>query len=134
MSLNNRFYMLSHFLGRVTYRSEADIKAYLQSLKVTDVIDSLVQGIALSLMALRKAFSPEREARLVYWHQAQEDNPWVGTNAFIEGHLCRVPFDWADVIDEIVIGPRVPAQQRPCIRQFFQTQAINCPVQDSSLT
>lgn len=133
MSLQNRFCMLNHFLGLVNYRTEAEIRAYLQSLTLADVLDSLGQGVALSLMTLRRSLSPEREARLVYWHQPQDDNPWVAAHVRIENDRCRVPFDWNEVIDAVVIGPRVPAGQRICIRNFFNSRASSARITDSSL-
>ena len=85
-------------------------------------------------MALRNDFSPEQEARLVYWHQPSTDNEWAVKTVHIQDHLCQVPFEWPGIIDEVVIGPRVRLRQRPCIRNFFRSVNVSCPIRDSSLS
>ena len=133
MSLENRFYMLSHFIGKVWYHPPADIIRWVNNSHYTDFLDSLGQGAVLSLMALRDNFAPEEEARLVYWRQDQADNDWVAKNVAVDGNLCRVPFDWANLIDEVVIGPDTGFCKRICVRMFFRWMKIRCPIRKSSL-
>jgi hypothetical protein len=133
MSPDNRSYMLSHFLGRVSYHPVAKIARWVQNSHYTDFLDSLGQLAVLSLMALREDFAPEEEARLVYWHHPSTDNPWVENNVRVEGEYCRVPFDWSGVIDEVVVGPDVGFFRRACIWKFFRRRKIRCPIRKSSL-
>jgi hypothetical protein len=61
-----RFKDISCFIGKVRYLTKKGIELALPSV---NVIDPSGIGIAQTLLIKRKAFSPEREVRLIYFNQ-----------------------------------------------------------------
>jgi hypothetical protein len=76
MNLENQFYMLSHFLGKVNYHAQSDIDRWLQDANYKDFPDPLGHKFASTLLMLRQCFDDEDEARLLYWH-TPKGNEWV---------------------------------------------------------
>jgi len=85
---------LSCFIGRVKYLSFKDIQNYLKN---PINLESSGAGIVDTLLIKRKAFSHEKEIRLLYW---ADDNE-------AKSELYAYEIDPHDLIDEIVFDSRL---------------------------
>lgn len=132
MSLENRYYMLHHYMGLVEYKKQDDLVKMLKDKPWQDYLDSLGQGLALSLMTLREQFSNESEVRLLYSYEPnQHDNSWVKENVFIVDNTCVLPFEWTGIIDEILLGPLVTCDDEQRLTNLFQQRGIDCAILSS---
>lgn len=131
MHIEDTYFMLHHYIGGVQYLSGKNIKKWRRNTPVVEHLDSLGQGIVLSLMALRTKFSDEEEIRLVYTHIPNDAMPWISTNVQFVGDLCKHPFSWKEIIDEIIVGPNVPDGGEKEIREFMSAHGIVCHIKNS---
>ena len=106
MNEDNPFFMLHHFIGKVSYSSKGEIDEWIGNPDVSVHLDSLGQSLALSVMKLRSHLVDEKEVRLVYSH-SPAGNDWVQKEVEIEGDLCRLPFNWVGIVDGFSVGPQV---------------------------
>ncbi len=125
MNIENPFYMLSHFLGKVSYYAQRDIDQWLQDSDYQDFVDSLGQRFASAMLVLRECFEEEQEARLLYWYSPKR-NDWVRQHVKIEGELCRVPFDWRGVMDVVTTAPGISNYEFAEIQRFFGKLNVKC--------
>ena len=107
MDLLNPHFMLQHFVGKIEYVSESEFDAFFEDEDFTKYLDSLGQGLALSVLKLPNDASPEQEVRLVY--QIDRNQKWTQKNTKINGHFVTIPFCWDNVINNIVAGPMYKA-------------------------
>lgn len=107
MSVQNPYFMLHHFIGKVCYSSKSQIDAWVANPDVGVHLDTLGQSLALSVMRLRMHHVDEQEVRLVYSH-SPAGNEWVEKEVEIEDDLCRLPFNWVGIVDGFDLGPHVP--------------------------
>ncbi|MFB1056745.1 hypothetical protein [Vibrio diabolicus] len=135
MSLDDNFFMLHHYIGKVNYYDADDLVQYFKQTHYEHHLDSLGQGAVLSLMALRNCFESEQEVRLLYSYDPSS-NDWVAQNvAKPQGlPLCRVPINWAQILDEVVLAPGLEDSTLSSIRQFLSTRTIKCLVKSSALS
>lgn len=130
MHSNNPYYSLHHAIGKVEYLSRAALDAYSQDPNFENHLDSLGQGIALSLMRLHTEMEPEDEVRLLCNYMDSE--PWVANNMRLTGEFLRVPFDWNGTVDSVLVGPRVETGGLHRIVHRLQRFGIACPVASSA--
>lgn len=102
--INDQFYMLHSFIGRMIYIPIEETTKWANS-RTADTLDSLGHNFARSFYRLDdKDYGTELEVRLLYNRQPQ-DNEYVLHNVPTfkkEGvNLCSVPFDWSGVITNI---------------------------------
>jgi hypothetical protein len=124
MHSDNPYYSLHHAIGKVKYLSRAELDAYFQHPDFERHLDSLGQGIALSLMRLHTAMEAEDEVRLLCNYM--DSVPWVATNMHLTGEFLRVPFDWSGTVDGVLVGPRVVTGGLNGIVQRLQGLGISC--------
>lgn len=132
MNDSDEFFMLHHYIGEVKYHSKKEIVNYFTQTHYTQHLDSLGQGAALSLMALRNVFSVEKEIRVLYSYQPDSCN-WVKNNISLNGYLCEVPFEWKGAIDEIMFSPMTKDKDKSLLKNTIQKQSVNCTVLNSNL-
>jgi len=126
MNLKDPFYMLHHYIGKVEYKEADAISESFGRQDFEQHLDSLGQGVVLSLMQLRTAVSVEREVRLVYSYM--RDDNWVQQNVELSGDFCKIPFVWDGVIDEVVVGPLVADGGKARIKATMRGLNINCSI------
>lgn len=130
MNLADPFYMLHHHIGKVSYEDSDRIREHFVGKDYTKHLDSLGQGIVLSLLQLRTAVSVENEVRLIYSYMPGEE--WVQENVKAAGDYCKVPFVWDNVIDEVMVGPLIAAGGAAKLITELEALNIRCPVVTSS--
>jgi hypothetical protein len=131
MRIEDEYFMLHHYIGKVEYRTQQEIIDWRDNSDYTAHLDTLGQGAALSLMALRTQFSDEKEVRLLYSYSPQPDTQWVNSNVKIIGNICQHPFNWKNTIDEVVIGPHVPSGGMQHVNTFLSNFNIACITKNS---
>jgi hypothetical protein len=132
MNNEDQFFMLHHYIGKVEYHSQDEIINYFSKTHYSHHLDSLGQGAALSLMALRNQFSSEQEIRLLYSYDPNS-NDWVRDNILQNGYLCPVPFNWHEAVDEITFSPTTTECEKLKLNTILKQHSVNCTVQNSSL-
>lgn len=133
MNLQNIYFMIDYHIGKVEYCNEKEILDWISNSSYLDFIDSLGQSTAISLMTLCDDLTDEKEIRLVYSYGPQEDNKWVKENVIIADGLCRHPFSWENVVDEIIFGPSTTQKEYIDSNDILNTLNIRCPINKSSL-
>ena len=130
MSKKNKFYMLQHFIGKMRYAADVDIKEYFSDPNWEKYLDSNGQGIATSFLLLSENLSHENEVRLIYDHLGE----WSNDNVWVTADRCfaKVPFNWPAVIDDLVVGPLVSDGEKIMICKELKEFGINCTVSSSS--
>ncbi len=129
MSRGNEFYMLQHAIGKMQYKTDAEIKAYFSDPNWEKHLDSLGQGIAVSFLSLENNLSKEDEVRLLYDHSSEA---WPAANVRIVDHFAKVPFDWITALDGVVIGPFALDGEETKLRSELRGFGINCTVSSSA--
>ena len=133
-NLENPFFMLQYRIGKVSYHDEQEIEQWINDAHYSDFLDSLGQYSALSLMALRTNHSDEKEARLLYTHMPDDlDNIFIRDKVLFEGSVCKHPFLWNAVIDEIVLDPRLSEKDYWYYKSQLRELGITCNIRESAL-
>lgn len=134
MSLDDRFFMLHHYIGKVNYYDVDDLVQYFKQTHYSDHLDSLGQGAVLSLMALRNCFESEQEVRLLCSYDPSSSD-WVAKNLTKPQHppLCRVPINWSQILDEVVLAPGLDESTLNNVSNLLINKSINCLVKSSAL-
>lgn len=133
-NLENPSSMLQYRIGKVSYHDEQEIERWINEAHYSDFLDSLGQHTALSLMALRTDHSDEKEARLLYKHMPNDlDNIFTRDKVLLEESICRHPFLWNSVIDEIVLDPRLSEKDYRYHESQLRGLGITCSIRESSL-
>lgn len=127
----DEFFMLHYFAGRVSYHDEATIEYWRKTSHYTDFLDSLGQLSALSLTALRNDFSEEKEVRILYSYMPN-DNDFVKNKVKVEGGLCKLPFDWSGIVEEVLYDKRMTAPEISSLKSELKNAGINCKVECSA--
>lgn len=89
-NIDNKFHVLSYFVGKVRYVSDRTIRKYLKRDVLTD---TTAMGPVLALLTKRKAFSYENEVRFIFYDSNDSVKPY---------YLC--PFD-SSIVDRVTIEP-----------------------------
>lgn len=126
MDAGNPFFMLQHFVGEMKYVSSLEFDEFFQDQDYSKHLDSLGQGLTLSTMRLPLHYSSEEEVRLVLSVDRNQD--WTHRNVTFKVDYASIPFNWANVIDSVVVDPdRGPGAIPPAIAELAAL-GINCPV------
>ncbi|KPA93731.1 hypothetical protein [Pseudomonas asplenii] len=126
MDERDRYFMLHCFAARVEYRSDEAMQALLSSNDYSVHLDSLGQGGALAVSTVTDFLEEEREIRIVYSYE--RDNAFVAEQVRLEGNLCRIPFDWTNIIEEINFDESVSKQEYEKLLAQLRSHGINCPI------
>lgn len=129
MHVDNPYYSLHHAIGRVRYQSRAALDAYFDDPDFEKHLDSLGQGISLSLTRLHTSTEPEDEVRLLCNYMEAE--PWARKNMLLTGEFLKIPFDWNGVVDAVHVGPRIEDGGLHKVTQALQALGIQCRVTSS---
>lgn len=134
MSLDDKFFMLHHYIGKVDYLDLADLVKYFKNTHYEYHLDSLGQGAVLSLMALQNCFSSEKEIRLLCDYDPTSCI-WVRDNIIKPNGLllCKVPVSWSQILDEVVLNPGSSEVNLKRVSDFLNENHLICPVSNSVL-
>ncbi|QZQ51151.1 hypothetical protein K6L24_05000 [Erwinia persicina] len=135
MNINDKYFMLHHYIGKVRYESEAEVMKYFHDPNYNKHLDALGQATALALMLLRDAVADENEVRLVYeYNEDATNNPWVKNNVkCTPQNLCHVPIDWSAVLDSVSISMSSTPADLQSVLCTLTSANINLPVNKSSI-
>jgi hypothetical protein len=61
------------------------------------------------------------------------DNTFTRAEVLLEGNICRHPFLWNSVIDEIVLDPRLSEKEYGYYENQLRELGITCHIRESSL-
>lgn len=131
MNLNNRFYELNYFCGKVIYDTDDNLASWKNGSLYTDFLGSQGFESLQALLRLPEDFNREQEVRFVY--RCPENNPDFPDAKVIQRddiNLCRHPFVWNDAIDEIHIDPRISRVKQAHYVQELQKLSLTCQIID----
>ncbi len=135
------------FIGRVSYHKERDLSKLIESIRFSDLaLGGQSTGWANTLLQKRKAFSHEKEIRLLYQRICTDgycDDRYLCANktkSFVANgcveilpEFMHIPFDWSKSIKSAMIGPRASKEQVELIRETLSADAPWLNVLQSSL-
>ncbi|MEX1138928.1 MAG: DUF2971 domain-containing protein [Bacteroidota bacterium] len=126
-NLDNEFAILSYFIGKVDYLSEAKIKEKFENPEILSafVFDSTAQGNALTLLVKRTEFAHENEVRLIYRGNKERDDL---RNPFYRFHI-----DPNDLFEEALFDPRMPDNRYSCYSDELKKLGFKNKISKSSL-
>lgn len=127
MNINDRFFSLHHYIGKVKYEEIDDLYNYYSDPCWEKHLDSQGQGAALALMRLQEDLSYEQEVRLVYQYNPN-DNKWVADNVRQYNNLCEVPINWDLAIENIIYSKNTNANE---LTKLLNDNKITCPISPS---
>lgn len=127
MDDGNPYFMLQHFIGRVEYRPLEEVESYFSTRHYTDHLDSLGQGLALSVMMMPDDAEKEEEVRLVYAPTSTADE-WTRLNVECIGDFVRIPFDWRNVLEHVILGASLQPGDRSSIEFQLRKLGVECPL------
>lgn len=131
-NINNKFYGINYYFGKVEYDSKLSLDTWKENAHYTDLIGVGGQGFesVQALLRLPEAFTRENEGRLVFNYH--DDNEFVIKNVTIKLlnniKLCKHPFVWKGVVDEMFIDPRYASSKREACADELQGLSLDCPI------
>lgn len=117
---NNIFKDIKCFIGKVDYIDESEYQEYFDQFEIDDTDGS---GIAKAMLCKRKAFKHEEEIRLIY-----SDN-----NEEIESELYSYEVNITDIIDELIMDPRMNESLLECYKTIIYEEGFNIDIIKSTL-
>lgn len=133
MNLDNPGHMLQFHSGAVDYYEKVEIDKWIAMSDLNEFLDSLGHLSVQSLMALRNKFSAEKEVRFVFTHfPHDQDNEFISEHVSIKKGICNHPIDWLSVIDEVVLDPRISADEFETAEQRLRSYGLTCDISNSS--
>ncbi|EJD6408707.1 hypothetical protein MIB43_011620 [Providencia rettgeri] len=129
MNINDKFFSLHHYMGRVIYEEIDDLFNYFADPCWEKHLDNQGQGAALALMRLQEDLSFEQEVRLVYQYNPN-DNQWVRENVIQYNNICKVPMIWSGILDEIIYSKSVNLTE---LNDLINKKNIQCPIIKSDI-
>lgn len=130
--IQDQFFMLHYYVGKVSYHDAQQIEFWRDNSHYSQFLDSLGQLSALSLTALRNDFSEENEIRILYSYM-HNDNDFVSKEVSVSGILCKIPFDWQGIVDEVLYDSRMSELEINDLKNTLKSAGIKCSVQRSSV-
>lgn len=131
-NIKNKYLELQYFIGRVNYEDEAEIEKFYSERKFEDFLDSQGKYLALSLLTLKNDLSHEKEIRLIFNYMSQDtDNSFVDEEVVVEDKLCRHPFKWSSIVEEILIDPRMTDDECISFKKELVDFGLSCPINRS---
>jgi hypothetical protein len=134
MDTEDQFYMLHHWIGLVKYSTPNAIASTIKNTDHKEYFDSLGQGLAVSAMHVRDTFADEKEVRLICALQPAPENRKIEIQEIAGISLCRVPFDWNGVIDEITFGPSMGVCDKWTLKRHIKKHRLSCTFKHSDIS
>ncbi|MEQ1536693.1 MAG: hypothetical protein ABL923_12540, partial [Burkholderiaceae bacterium] len=134
VNIRDNFFMLHYYIGKVTYQEKSYIENWINNSQYTDFLDSLGQRSILSLTVLRNHFSDEKEIRILYSYTPPDygnDNDFVRNNVRVIGPLCKQPFNWRGIVEEVLVDMRMNDDEMSQIKTKLENAGVYCPVNRS---
>lgn len=131
MNLSNKFYMLTYYCGKISYDTGDNLARWKDKSHYTDFLGSQGFESLQTLLRLPKEFDREQEIRFVY--RCPDNNLDFPDARVVQRNninLCKHPFVWNDVIDEIYIDPRISRAKQSQHVQQLQKLSLTCPIID----
>lgn len=131
-NIRDEFFMMHYYVGKVTYHDQAVLDYWKSNSHYSDFLDSLGQLSVLSLTALRNNFSEEKEIRVLYSYMPQ-DNEFVRSNVKIVGPLCKQPFNWTGIVEEVLVDHKMTDAEMGQFKNNLESAGVFCIVNRSSV-
>lgn len=118
---------LQFFVGRVTYKSQAEIESAMRHLTFTDIaIGGQGEKFASLLCFKRDSFQHEKELRLLY--QDMPSPSQRGSNG-----IFKISLDPNSLFDEVVLDPRQPDPDAATLATRLRAAGCHLPIRKSNL-
>lgn len=130
MNVDDKYFMLHYFAGKVSYHSQQELDLVKQNTHYFDLLDSTGQVAVSTLMALDHTLANEKEIRVIYSH-TPNDNDYVTNKIQQRGEICKLPFDWSEVIEKITYHSSLPEELIAELKSRIAACDISCAVEAS---
>ncbi|MND79120.1 hypothetical protein D3C80_708490 [compost metagenome] len=118
--------MLHYFAVKVIYEDDQILDNLIASNDYTAFLDSLGQKGALLASTLSDSLEHEREIRIIYSYMPE--NQFVANRVKIKNSLCKLPFNWSDLIEEILMPDYLPIETYTTLESKFRGLGICCTI------
>lgn len=132
MDLRDKFFMLHYYAVNVVYEDDQVIDALITDNNYATYLDSLGQRGALLAATLSDSLEHEKEVRMIYSYMPE--NEFVVNMVKIQDGICRVPFDWSNLIEEVLISSAVSDEVFNYVDSKLRDLGVACTIQRSQLT
>ena len=122
---NDDFRNLKYFIGRVSYESRDAIEKFLSNVTFSGMaLGGQGKKFAKTLCIKRPEFEHEKEIRLLF-HDAE--------NEFTSQDCVDFQFDHSQIIDEVVVEPRLTSTEYQAIKKELVGKGCLAPISQSQL-
>jgi len=132
MNTKDNYFMMHYFAVKVNYKDFKEIDDLTSTNDYTQFLDSLGQRAALSVATLSDSLEDEKEIRTIYSYTPE--NRFIVDNVKIENNRCKLPFDWNEVIEEVLIASYLPIDTYNSIVSELKNLGISCAIERSQAT
>jgi hypothetical protein len=129
MNTQDIYFMMHYFAIKVNYKDYKTIDDLTSTNDYTQFLDSLGQRAALSVATLSDNLEDEKEIRTVYSYMPE--NSFIVEDVKIEKNLCKLPFDWNEVIEEVLIASYIPIDTYNSIASELRALGLSCTIERS---
>ncbi|MNG87284.1 hypothetical protein D3C81_87330 [compost metagenome] len=126
MDTRDNHFMLHYFAVKVIYEDDQILDNLIASNDYTAFLDSLGQKGALLASTLSDSLEHEREIRIIYSYMPE--NQFVANRVKIKNSLCKLPFNWSDLIEEILMPDYLPIETYTTLESKFRGLGICCTI------
>lgn len=128
MDTRDNYFMLHYFAVKVVYEDDQILDALRASNDYTKFLDSLGQRGALLAATLSDSLEHEREIRIIYSHTPETQ--FAIDRVKVKNNLCKLPFNWSNLIEEILIADYVPIEIYTVMESKFRRLGICCTIEN----
>jgi len=129
MNLRNENYFFKYFCLKIYYETEENLAYWKQNTPYTDFLGSLGLETLKALSWLPRGLHREEEVRFVYTTSENENNFPEAKIIHKDGiRLCKHPFIWRDIIDEIWIDNRQTNSVRENYARDLEKLGLSCTI------
>lgn len=130
MNVKDNFFMLHYFAVGVTYKDFKAIDDLASDQDYKKYLDSLGQNALPLVTTLADHLADEKEIRILYSH-TPGDNIFITENIKVTATICKIPFNWMDIIEEILIAGHISESEHSYIDSQLRDLGISCSIKRS---
>ncbi|SPY99997.1 Uncharacterised protein [Pseudomonas luteola] len=130
MSTEDPFFMLNYFAAKINYVDFETIENLGSDNDYSKFLDTLGLNALPLVTTLTDHLEDEEEIRIIYSH-SPSNNEFTARKVIIRDRLCKIPFDWTGVIEEVLIASHLSDSEYSNIEEKLRCLGINAIIKRS---
>lgn len=131
MDVRDDYFMFHCYSVKVVYKDYEIIDELIRDNDYSKHLDQLGQNGAILAAALSDCLADEKEIRMIYSYMPE--NEFVASMVKVHNGICRVPFDWSSLLEEILVSPTVSDEILKELDAKFRDLGVACDIRRSQL-